>query len=1564
MARGRSNRRRYKPRVEALEAYTLLSTFVVINNNDGGPGSLRAAIEGVDADPNSTGSDEIEFDLASPYNTIQPLSALPPITHDNVTIAGDVTLDGSRCGPCNGLVFESNHDYLGGSMTITHFEWAGVVLTGNYDSIVDVLITVNGEDGVYIPGSNSFLSGDEITDNGYNGVDISGNDNTIGWTTPGVGIPFGGNWISGNANDGVNIISGGSGNVLLNNFIGTDIWGTSADSNAWSGVAIYNAPGNLIGGTIQGAGNVISGNGNNGIWVAGSGSTNEVIQGNKVGTDFSGRYALGNAWSGISVDLDGPTGPASEVLIGGSVPQAGNIVAASGNAGVYIAGAGVTGVTVEGNHIGTDITGEVALGNAWGGVLIGQGASGETLSGNLISGNTGANGVTITDAGTSGNLVAGNLIGTDATGTQPLGNGQDGVIIANGATDNTVSGTTLSARNIISANGWDGVAIIDPGTSGNLVVGNFIGTDATGTQPLGNCDGGVNVTNGAADNTVGGTTVGARNILSANGWDGVGVGDGTSGNIVQGNFIGTDVSGTLPLGNGNRGIGLYNASGNLIGGTAPGAGNTIADNVWEGIAIYDSSNNLVEGNRIGTDVTGLKAIGNDLNGIGIWGGSTGNTIGGPAAGAGNLISGNGLNYGGGIAISDPGTSGNVMQGNLIGTDATGRSPLGNLGDGIGITGGASNNTIGGPDPGDGNVVSANGATGIDLSWSTSGNTVQGNRIGTDTSGTLPLGNTAGGVVIWSQASGNLIGGPEPGDSNVISANGGDGVAISDSGTTDNLVQWNFIGTDITGTRPLGNAGNGVAIHGGASFNFIGLPSPGVGNVISANFLTGVSIADAGTTDNVVSHNLIGTNLTGTSALGNFQGGVAIFNGASENLIGTTDETGGNIISGNGFGGASGSYSGVVIAGDQTDDNLVQHNIIGLAAGGESALPNAQDGVDIFGGADANVIGGSQQHTENLISGNVGAGIMISDFTTNRNVILGDLVGTDLTGNTAIPNGSDGIQLVNTHSNTVGGGTTAASRNIIAGNIGSGVVLIASQANTIAGNSIGVGLGGSALGNLAIGVYLEEASSFNVIGGTDPSSVNLICANGLAGVLIDGTGSDDNVVQGNLIGTDGVGTAGIGNAYEGVLVSDGASNNTIGGASAAARNVISGNGFSSGLSYPGVEFYGAGTSGNLLEGNFIGTDPTGSRAVGNFSSGIAVEAGAADNTIGGTAPGAGNLISGNGNPAALVTGTGFGSGVDIFGINGSVTGTVVAGNLIGTDITGTKPLGNLLDGVHLQDAASDNTIGGTAAGAGNVIAFNGGNGVTVGVGVTDNCTGDAILGNSISSNALLGIDLAGDGVTPNDSQGHAGPNLFQDFPVITSATTIGSTTTITGTITGPANSTLRVELFSNPAADPSGFGQGQVFLGYVTVTTGVGGSGAFAFTTTTPIPVGQVVTATATDAEGNTSEFSQDMPVAASAPLHIGSRFIGPLYNPIKHTYTEIVVLTNDGTSTVDGFEFVLEQLTPGVTLTGASGTTADGSPYILVGRLRPHQSIALTLTFTKALSSLFINYTPEFVPIS
>ena len=402
-------------------------------------------------------------------------------------------------------------------------------------------------------------------------------------------------------------------------------------------------------------------------------------------------------------------------------------------------------------------------------------------------------------------------------------------------------------------------------------------------------------------------------------------------------------------------------------------------------------------------------------------------------------------------------------------------------------------------------------------------------------------------------------------------------------------------------------------------------------------------------------------------------------------------------------------------------------------------------------------------------------------------------------------------------------------------VGDGI-RVCTDGNVFAGNFIGTNPAGTtALGNASgaiggIDFGFCGTPSNCTIGGTTPDARNLISGNVGYGISVGGTG---NTVQGNLIGTDVTGTLALGNAFTGVNAG-GSSNALIGGTSAAARNIISANN-------RGVELGSTST----LQGNFIGTDVTGTVALGNPNVGVDLN-GTPNNIIGGltATPGAppGNLISGNIGNTGVVLGTG-------------TTGTLIQGNIIGADITGTQALGNT-GGIIISNAPG-NTIGGTGVGAANIIAFNGGanlmcsSAFLTGIWVHNNpAINNAILGNSIFSNASLGIDLEYDG-DPNciepivHCNPGPGPNDLQNHPVITSATSSGGNVMISGTLDSVANTSFRLEFFSNPACHSSGFGEGKHFLGSTVVMTDANCSATFG-PVTFPLPSGDtVVTATAT-----------------------------------------------------------------------------------------------------------------------
>jgi parallel beta-helix repeat protein len=405
------------------------------------------------------------------------------------------------------------------------------------------------------------------------------------------------------------------------------------------------------------------------------------------------------------------------------------------------------------------------------------------------------------------------------------------------------NGLTITAANSVVrglvVNGFNTGALLEG--SGDRIEGCYLGTDVSGTQGLGNATG---VEISGAGDLIGGPAAGTGNLISGNSGDGVFIFFGSNNDQVQGNTIGTDVTGTLPLGNHLNGVHIFGVSGNLIGGPAAGAGNLISANTFEGIFANVSNNTQVQGNTIGTDVTGTVALGNQEVGVAIQGGS-GNLIGGTGAGYGNLISGNTLH---GVDIS--GTSAQV-QGNSIGTDVTGTRALGNQHVGVYIDGG-SGNLIGGLAAGAGNLISGDTNYGIEL-FASNGNQVQGNSIGTDVTGTQALANQDG-VLIQAGSGNNLIGGPAPGAGNLISGNTGDGVYIFNS-SNNNRVQGNTIGTDVTGTLPLGN-GTGVFIDAGSG-NLIGGTGAGAGNTIAFNSGPGV-LVDTGTA-NAIRQNAIFAN---------------------------------------------------------------------------------------------------------------------------------------------------------------------------------------------------------------------------------------------------------------------------------------------------------------------------------------------------------------------------------------------------------------------------------------------------------------------------------------------------------------------------------------------------------------------------------------------------------------------------------------------------------------------------------------------------------------------------------
>ena len=535
------------------------------------------------------------------------------------------------------------------------------------------------------------------------------------------GVMVQGNIVSGNTVDGI-FVNGGSGSTIRSNLIGTDTTGRAQLGNGGDGVDIVGASHITVGGTTAGATNVISANHDYGIHVSGTGASANTLVGDWIGVDLTGSGALENfnGLSGIFVDnVPGTT-------IGGSA-TAYNVIGFNSDEGILISGKAATGTNIFANKIGLGADGVTAAGNGMDGILV-QATPGVNIAFNYISENTDY-GVHIA-SGAPNAAISANLIGTDVTGTIARGNGLAGVLL-DGTSGAVVGGTGGAAtRNIISGNGKVGVFIFGATAKGNLIAGDFIGLNASGTGALGN--GGDGILLQAPSNVVGGVTAAARNVISANGSAGIHVIGGGTGNVLAGDWIGTDASGSRAVGNNFYGIfvdgsGTGAASGNLIGGGV-GSTNVIAASGVANIDIVGlaATGNLILGNSIGTDATGTNGLFPTPYGIALIS-APGNTIGGTGAGQGNTISGQ---VSAGISIMNNGASRNLIIGNVIGRGATGAASRANN---VGVLiNNAPNNIVGRLIAAAFNLITGNIVNEIEVVGAgATGNQTDGNTIGPD-----------------------------------------------------------------------------------------------------------------------------------------------------------------------------------------------------------------------------------------------------------------------------------------------------------------------------------------------------------------------------------------------------------------------------------------------------------------------------------------------------------------------------------------------------------------------------------------------------------------------------------------------------------------------------------------------------------------------------------------------------------------------------------------------------------------------------------------------------------------
>jgi hypothetical protein len=1112
------------------------------------------------------------------------------------------------------------------------------------------------------------------------------------------------------------------------------------------------------------------------------------------------------------------------------------------------------------------------------GAQAGMAADGLTLSGGssavmaLAVIHFSGNGIRLDTNG--GDNVVSNYIGVAPNDTA-AGNGGNGVLIAS-STGNTIGGSDASSANVISSNGDNGV-LITGGADSNTVSGNFIGTDSQGDTPLGNAFDGIAIhgsnhnTIGRSDPVTGISYYNADNVTTqpVSGWQGIRGADtagqylitgtsnsqgllfngtitgvGTSDAVIYPGAISTSVYGPDNLGNGNlRLVGNYKNSdyqtapvfsnGFLFQGTTaqlsdasryrtidfPGAKFNYVHSTMGGLAVgnYDSPpehglNNVPFGpghafiydiatDTFLTDVVFPGSLSNTVYGIWYNGGTSYTLCGGYSTLVANNFDDQTRPIGSAYLVDYDSSNGQFTHWksfdypngvNLV----THFEGISSVEKGV-YTLSADSVQFGTTNPVQGSWVS--------VRRNTDGSFGDGVWVNLNFPGYDPVTNlTSSNSVFGNQVVGIVIG---PGAfvsfqatintgfqlSNVISANGGSGIALH--GANDNQIAMNYIGTDVTGTFALGNGVDGILVTEGSARNLIGgeatggndptqsvFVRPPQGNLISGNNAYGVLINGASAV-NQLSGNFVGTNAAGTAAIGNRLDGVAIVNADDNSLIGCTFQQDPfvfyNVIDGNGGNG---------LRIDDSDNTTVQANFFGMGADNSTPLGNALDGT-LIQGSSANTQFGGVIPLGNVVAGNGRNGVEITD-TASGTVAFNTFCGLPAFVVAAVGNHLDGFLVTST------GGDNLLRTNVISGNYGNGV--------HIGGN--------------ASGVQLAE----------------------------------------DIIGLDTNGQTPLPNGANGVLIDGNAHNNIIGGLqpSVIPQSTISANGAN------GIAIVGN-TYGNQIFHSFIGTNILGTVAFGNGGAGIFIGGNSQSNTIGGTGTFDKNVISGN-----------LGGGIQL---GGTSHNTQVIDNLIGTDRNGQLGVPNHGNGIWI--VSSHNQIGGSSTGEGNVIGFN----TQVGV-LVDTGTENSILANSIFSNAAAGISLVNTG------------NHNQVAPVLTGALQPTATTVqISGTLTAAPNTTYTVQLFATPSTTPPG--QGQNFLGAISVTTNASGVGVFIFSATLPASAGTAFTATATAPSNNTSAFSMSIGVAGNANTLFVNSLYGLLLNrvPDSASVNWVTALNNGAT---------------------------------------------------------------------
>jgi hypothetical protein len=1527
--------------------------------------------------------------------TVGGVTAGPPIeivNTPNTTAAIDgnnarirVIIDGSTTVGATGFVLDTSSAILRGLIIKKFDVGVSVPNASNVGNLIQgdfignyILYPVDPKTGLVLPspGGEEFVDGG----NALQGVIINGANTTLGGARPQDDVV-----IAGNGAEGVWLQSGSQGSQVLGCQIGvvgpSDYGIYTAPGNGADGVLVQ-SPSDLIG--AAGAGNIIAASAGDGVkieQVQGQIQVDQVqVAGNYIGVAPGGGFKFGNPAPGNAGDGVEIIGSPNDT-VGGNSAAAGNTISDNGADGVSISGAAAIGNIVANNRIGTTSGGTEALGNAFDGVFIAS-SQNQVGPGNVISANN--VGVDISGATTTGITVVDNLIGTDATGTFGLGNEFQGVLV-DGATGITIQGNGAGSQ-VISGNHL-GIQLTNS-ASGVLIEGTFIGTDKTGSVALPNAKEGIRIDQGARDNTIGGATATSKNLISTNHWgiviDGGPLSGGPSANVIEGNLIGTDITGTLPLGNEVDGVMITNSSpgtapnssDNTIGGLAAAQGNTIAFNTHDGVNIVWGVANTIESNSIfsngnlGIDLNATSSA-NDLLPAPTVTAALPDTLRATTeidisyTGAANSIyliqffstpgsaaqaSVEGKTYLGSTSIRTD-SSGSIigLQNGVLAVDVP---VVVTAGDWVTATATYLASIPANPslNPGDTSEFSALPVRAINPFLVTS--LADTNALGTLREAIIfsnghpsPIPGSPNDIQFQIPGVGLqtivlqqplpaitvplvIDGYSQPG-SKTNGATTVQGPVIEEAQTDLAVIQVQVDGSQLGGTSAFGLdlQAQGCTIDGLSLTGFTG----------AAIFLEPSSATVGGAVGDVVWGNFIGVTQfnphsynpvkPSTNANAN---GVGVLIDGPNNLVGGSATGDRNIIQGN-------RGDGVIVYGTQGTGNAIDTNFI---------LDNGGDGVLLLSAANhvGEASGAGLAGAGNLISGNQGNGVHILDPMARGNTVANNEIGTQVgltdlaatLGLAARPNFLSGVLIENAPANMIGGLTSnlnGNSSNVLSSNLLDGVTienynggvipsivseppantpLTSGTRNVVEGNFIGYNtqLVTATLPNQRDGVNIS--SSGNVVGGNTSAAQNQIVSNRRNGVTIAGVPLDasDNPVQGgtlpnaepvaNVVAGNYIGTVGgadqFGNSFDGILLVQ-AGSNTLGGTTSGAGNVISNNS-------SGIVIAGSLSAGNLVAANLIGTSSDASAALGNGSDGIALE-NASGNIIGGTTSAMANVIGGNTN------------GIHLSGAG--ATGNLIEGDFIGTNKSGAAQLGNSLDGVKIDGNASNNTVGGTATGAADIIAFNGGAGVDVLSG-----TGNTILSDSISSNDASGIVLVG-------SANHA-----QAAPLLASATPLTTATLVSGTLTSSPSTTFLIQLFSGTSADRAGSYEGQTLVGSTTVTTDASGQASFGVNLPASIPIGTAITATATNlSTGDTSAFSAE---AINAPR---VEFSAVQYFVSEPASSATITVTRD---TGVGSSTVVYSASPGTAVAGVDFTPVTAALVFAPGQTSATFSVPIIAT--------------------